>query len=230
MSKNLSPLARKGLQILVKAYGLDLDTPAKTKRANKGKPRKMAARKPAVNGQVEGHRCLTSKNRERFIADHDWAQDHTSVLNLSKAVVLQKQPLVGTWAIGSRNVERAKGVDIVGKAQAVTRESQGGKAKKGKKGKKAKAVVTPEPEVKVRKRVSFEEASEAEQRRRRAPRNQFGQATKKREWWLRENLAETNATLPEGHEARRTPKQIDKYVAKAFRKGWVDAVTGQPVA
>lgn len=226
MSKHqLSAKAREGLRILVKAYGLD--EPAKTARktSTKGQPRKTASRKPAKNATVEGHRCLTSGNRAKFIADHDWAQDHTSVLDLSRSVVVQGQPLVGTWAIGSRNVERAKGVTVVGKAKPVTAKA----TKKGKKGKKAKAqaeVVTPEP--KVRQRVAFKDASPAEQARRKAPRNQFGHTTPKREWWLRNQYAESNAALPEGHEARFTPKQIDKKVAKAFKKGHVDPVTGQP--
>lgn len=171
----------------------------KAKKAKKA--RKTTARKAVANGTVTGHKCLVQKNRPQFIADHDWAQPHTSTSDLARAVIAGA-PLTGVWALGPKTVERLTGQDT----GAITVESQGGKPVKAKKGgkkggKKAKA--------RAAAKTTTRTISEAEQARLDAPRDAMGRATPKREWDLREQLA----------VAGRSRHEIEADVAAAYAQG-----------
>lgn len=238
MSKTLSE------RLIAARAGVVADTPAKAvKKAKKvekverkqrktRKARKTENRKPVANGTVEGHKCLVQKNRVQFIADHDWAQAHTSTSDLARAV-LAGAPLTGVWALGPKTVARLTGVDE-SEAQAVTVESQGGaqpkvkKAKKVKKGKKVKAtVVEPEPTITkkadgshwigdVRVTSTGKVMSEAQIAAADAPRDALGKSTPKREWALREALAEQGK---DRHE-------VEAGVARAYAEGLIEMPKG----
>ena len=87
-------------QAILAANGVE----AKPAKAKAKKARKTTNRK-AAGTTIEGKTCLTSKNRARFIADHDWATNGSSVRDLCLAVAAGAE-LVGNWAIGPRNAER----------------------------------------------------------------------------------------------------------------------------
>lgn len=171
-------------------------TPSKAGKGSKGSKAGRAAKKAVApvrravahrtpsrvavkDGTVAGHRCLVRKNREQFIADHDWAERGMSYLTLLGAVVVHGQPLTGNWAIGPKNVERLGGGD-----RALVAGKKGNKAAKGgltlvKGGKAVAAKVTRTEQAATVRAPS------------RGPSNAKGHNTPKREWALREQLAET---------------------------------------
>lgn len=140
--------------------------PAKAKTTKAKGARKTKARKPAST-TIEGKTCLVSANRKQFIADHEWAQDGSSVRQLATAVLVDGQPLVGNWAIGPNRTRL-----ILGDAPAAK------PAKKGKKAKKTQAVVA---DVK---------ATDAAKPCRRAN----GTIAPKTEWDTRRKLADKGLT------------------------------------
>lgn len=146
-------------------------TPAKATR--KGKARRTPNRKPVVGGTVEGKRCLTSKNRVQFIADHDWATNpHASTRDLARAVVVDGQPLVGAWEIGPRYREILGGgaptVAVVEPAR------------------KARTERAPEPKYGTKAWIRWARPTDEG-----APRRADGSVTPKSEWKARMALADS---------------------------------------
>lgn len=150
----------------------------------KGEVVKVTTAKPAAKARpvaIEGKRCLTSKNRLDFIADHDWAQPGTSTSALATAVLVDGQPLTGNWAIGPKRSEI-----ILGKTDTPT---------------------APVVAAKVEGKAPAKPLTPAQQAHRDAPRRADGTCPPKREWALRESLAESGKF--DRHE-------IDAKVAEAY--------------
>ena len=138
-------------QAILAANGVEA-TPVKAK-AKKAKARKTVNRK-AAGTTIEGKTCLTSKNRARFIADHDWATNGSSVRELCLAVAAGAE-LVGAWAIGPRNAERfgvskkAKGKKGAAKAEVVV-EAEVAAPVKAKTFRRANGTTAPKGEWAIR--------------------------------------------------------------------------------
>ena len=178
--------------------------------------RKTTNRKAVVGGAVEGHRCLTRKNREMFIADHDWATTSTEPVSSLVTRVLEGERLVGTWAIGTGHVAKALKVDESTVAP-VTPESQGGKVKASKKGKKAKKAKAVEVEVveviDVPEWGSKEWIATTHPREKDTPRNAKGQPTARKEWPIRIALEETG---------KYDRNEVDAKVKAAYDSGLIE--------
>lgn len=177
--------------------------------------RKTTNRKAVVGGAVEGHRCLTRKNREMFVVDHDWAGAHDSVSDLVGEVVLGKAPLVGTWAIGTGHVAKALKVDE-STVSPVTRESQGGKVKKAraKKTKAAKVVEVAEVVDAGPEWGSPAWIAATHPREKDTPRNAKGQSTPRKEWPIRIELERSG---------KNDRNEVDAKVKAAYDAGLIEA-------
>jgi hypothetical protein len=134
----LSPAQAEAFAVIVAAFQSGtLAVPEKA--AKKGKGKKQAT------DQV----FLTSENRRDFIADHDWAEAHTSTNALSKQIA-DGAPLVGNWALSPYYVKKY----VTGELVATKKGKKATKPTAGKKGKRAgKKAKTPKVEPKHKAQV-----------------------------------------------------------------------------
>jgi uncharacterized membrane protein len=143
-------------------------TPAKKAVAKKTGPRKTAERKPAST-TIQGKTCLVSANRQKFIADHDWAQAGMSVRQLAEAVLLGGQPLVGNWAIGPKRTVLVTGeAPKVAKAKTQAVAAKVSASDSAKPCRRANGTIAPKVEWDVRRTLEAQGLSPAKVDKRTA--------------------------------------------------------------
>ena len=208
MSRNTPTLAalsarmdtfEQKFDLLLERLGAPVEpTPKAGKKGKKAKattPKvspKVSNTPKAPQRTIEGKRCLTSGNREQFIAAHDWAERGMSTRQLAEAVLLDGQPLTGNWAIGPKRTAMVLGDTPVVPATVVVAEN-------------------------TRKAPAKRKAMTAKQREvAESPRRANGTIPPRKEWALREMLAETGKYDRHEIDAKVEEAYADPSLAEVF--------------